>query len=404
MNQPAAKPPRSLIIVLAAVIAVILFELLSYAGLFAAKRIITNPPVRVTRILQEQSARVNQLLTPGRRELIDSLLGWRYRPGYSNGGDVVNAQGIRSLRPYDPTPKPGVTRVAAFGDSFVYANEVDTREAWSSQLEQKFPGLEVLNFGVGGYGLDQALLRYQVEGKHYDPHYSILGFVPDDLRRVVNVYRRFISSSDLPLAKPRFVLVGDSLVLIPSPLRDTSDYRRLQANPRLVVGFGSNDQWYRPEVYSNPLYDWSATVRLGSTVWGLLHSKYLDRDRLFDGAVFNPNSAAFRIHVAIFDAFVREVQATGGRSMIVFFPDRDALISLSNGNPPSYSPLRDAAKQRGFDVIDLASAFPPPLSESRIAPWFAPGGHYSALGNQLVAEAIGSAIQRRRSASRPEGR
>jgi len=48
---------------------------------------------------------------------------------------------------------------SAFGDSFTHGDEVRDNEAWPFRLSELL-GCEVENFGVGGYGQDQAYLKY----------------------------------------------------------------------------------------------------------------------------------------------------------------------------------------------------------------------------------------------------
>src|SRR5439155_12092273 len=84
-----------------------------------------------------------------------------------------------------------VVRIAAFGDSFTHCDGVANSFTWEYLLERLNPALEVLNFGVGGYGTDQALLRYELEGMAFHPHIAILGFLPENIHRVVSVFRSF---------------------------------------------------------------------------------------------------------------------------------------------------------------------------------------------------------------------
>src|SRR5258708_27868460 len=174
---------------------------------------------------------------------IDSIAGWRYRAGHKDRNNSISPQGLRSLRLYTERPTAGVTRIAAFGDSFVYGNDVPDSAAWCAQLERLNPGnLEVANYGVGGYGVDQAYLRYQTEGAALHPQIVFIGFATDDLRRVVNVYRRFISSRELPLLKPRFVLdSANRLKLLPVPARGAQDYKRYLQSPRDILEIGPAD-------------------------------------------------------------------------------------------------------------------------------------------------------------------
>jgi lysophospholipase L1-like esterase len=381
---------------------VALTEAVSLIGLLLARQVLAEPPVRVRRILADQSTRIARLLdNPDRQETLDPVLGWQNQRAAANGGEPVSAQGLRSLRRYDAVPADSVIRIAAYGDSFVYGSEVDTRAAWPARMEARFPNLEVLNYGVPGYGVDQALIRMRREGYALAPRYVVMGFVPDDLRRLVNVYRRFISIRERPLTKPRFLLVGDSLVMLPPPLQDTADYRRLLESPRGVVELGKHDQWYRPEVYQNPLYDWSGAVRLALTLWRQISNRYLDHDRLLDGRQFSVSSTAFRLQVALFEEFARDVRAAGARPLVLFFAGRDDLAEMARGLAPVYQPLMDEVRRRGIDFVDLGGAFPAPFDDATIASWFSPRAHYSALGNNLIADAVARAIHARE-AQRPD--
>lgn len=374
---------------------VIVLEVLSMAGIWALSRAASIPIRRKATIYAEQSDRIRTLIdgTGTRREQLDPLLGWRYRPSFAKDGDVISAQGARSERSYEPRPAPGTLRVAAFGDSFVYGNEVDTREAWTARMEALFDSVEVLNYGVGGFGLDQAFLRYHQDGHTLAPSVVIVGFVADDLRRLVNVYRRFIADDESPLAKPRFTL-GErgALTLLPAPLPDRAAYERLLADPRSVRALGKHDHWYEPAIYDNPLYDYSATVRLASTVWIRLDNRYLDSDRIASAGVFNTESSAYRIQVALFERFAGDITQAGARPLVVLFPDRTTLAAELEGRPPVYAPLARDLERLGIPYVDLSRDFRETARSGGIDPLFRPGGHYSPAGNDVAARAIGRAL------------
>ena len=356
-------------------------------------------PIRTTRaIYRDQSAQLRRLLTSdsGRLLVLDPLLGWRYRAGHRDPENAMNSKGLRSLREYAPHPAPGTLRVAAFGDSFVYGNEVSDSGAWPALMERLFPRMEVLNYGVGGYGVDQAFLRFCSEGTALSPDVVIIGFVRDDLRRVVNVYRRFISNLELPLVKPRFALDGaDSLVLLPNPAPHPSDYERYLRGPRRVIELGAHDQWYRAAVYENPLYDYSATVRLLTNLWLRSDNRYLAADRLIRDGELNPSSPAFRIQVALFERFAAAAHAAGARPIVVLFPDRKAVMEARDGRRRAVvAPLIERLTERYVELIDLMPAFLEPGLTGDVNTWFMSGGHYSAAGNRMVAEWLGNELAR----------
>src|SRR5262245_39420394 len=57
-------------------------------------------------------------------------------------------------------PEPGHACASAYGDSFVWGNDIPPAYGWIEQLSRKL-GCRVANYGVPGYGTDQAYVRFQ---------------------------------------------------------------------------------------------------------------------------------------------------------------------------------------------------------------------------------------------------
>src|SRR4030095_261544 len=140
----------------------------------------------------------------------DATLGWRPKPGISvrsvhpGSYDVMvttNPQGLRGARPALRPRRPGTTRVAVFGCSQTFGSGVQDDETFRARLEASLHDVEVLNFGVHGYGTDQMLLRWEREGVDYAPDVVVLAFAYYHLGRNVTRFRFY--------AKPRFALAGD---------------------------------------------------------------------------------------------------------------------------------------------------------------------------------------------------
>ncbi len=90
----------------------------------------------------------------------------------------INRDGMRGpdARPNAP---PGTYRVALLGDSFIEAFEVPYRSTVGEVIERRLSTLrgtpvEVLNFGVGGYGTSQELLTLKHKVWKYDPDLVLL--------------------------------------------------------------------------------------------------------------------------------------------------------------------------------------------------------------------------------------
>ena len=91
---------------------------------------------------------------------------------------AYNSEGWRDRE--RPKPAGSTPRVAVLGDSFVEAYSVQHDEAFSSRLERLAAAsgrpLEVLNFGVGGYGTLQEYLTFTEAAREYRPRLVLLGF------------------------------------------------------------------------------------------------------------------------------------------------------------------------------------------------------------------------------------
>lgn len=343
--------------------------------------------LRATRDLYAEQREIMQRFLEHRtNDIFDPDLGWRYRPNFRSEWYSNNSRGLRGRTEYSVAPSDDVLRIAAFGDSFVYGSEVRDHEVWPAQLESLLPGVEVLNFGVGGYGTDQAYLAYEKYGRQYNPRVVLIGFTSVQVPRNVNVYRRFMSPGDMALVKPRFVLSANgNLRLIPSPIHSESEYWAYYNKPELVTLLGENDYWYSSLVYENPLYDYSLGIRMMSQSLSVARRKLLARNNMMSNGRLNPSSEAFEITKRILERFYQRTTEHGSVPIIVLFPGEEILANNGEQHPPAYEPLATYLQSQNMDHLDLVQAFRGPVSRER---HFMPGRHYSPEANRLVAEAI----------------
>ncbi|MBI3317979.1 MAG: SGNH/GDSL hydrolase family protein [Candidatus Omnitrophica bacterium] len=112
----------------------------------------------------------------------DDVLGWKMKPGIRKAIDLGDVRGIpvrsNSLGFWDeefPLEKPvHRCRVAFLGDSFTWGGGVRQEERFTDLLKSAMPEWEVLNFGVPGYGTDQALLAWERITCRYRPDLVVL--------------------------------------------------------------------------------------------------------------------------------------------------------------------------------------------------------------------------------------
>jgi len=165
--------------------------------------------------------------------------GWTPRAGEKGDGITINDMGYRSPSPRHELME-GKYRVVTIGDSFTFGWGTHDSSTWPQLLESMNPFLQIINLGVGSYGIGQMYITLRETIDHYRPHLIIAAYIGDDLFRSLLSFRDY--------RKPKFVLEGDELVLTNTPigtLRET----------RLMLDKKSYPPRFMTGVVLNLLYD-----------------------------------------------------------------------------------------------------------------------------------------------------
>ena len=313
----------------------------------------------------------------------DPDVGW---PSPSKFGSApFDASGARSNPSY---PEPGTEYVSSYGDSFTFGDEVSDDAAWSHVLSRRL-GARVANFGVGGYGTDQAFLRFK-KNTHDHAHLTILGIYPDDLKRNVNQQRYFLSPAPATYLglKPRFVLDGDVLKLEPLPTMTHASYLDSFEHPARYFAF----EHFLPGTPEGPLM-WSfpfslsiARAALSPQVVNWMRGKPGWSDFASDGHA----SHALAITAAIARAFQALAAERGKRVVVVLFPSESSFESYRRGDELPTAALAALLATTGSDVLDLTAGFDDYLGRRQYGDLLhpPPDSHYTPEGNRVVADLV----------------
>lgn len=315
------------------------------------------------------------------RTQMDSVLGWAPR-----AGPEINAAGMRDDRDYASRPAPGVLRISAFGDSFTFGSDVALGENWTKVMSAVQPAIEVLNYGVGAYGLDQAYPRYSMLGADFHPHIVFIGYMTENLARDVNVYRGFYGTSyrNTIFTKPRFRVANGALELVPNPLTTIADYRRLREDEASVLSaLGRNDYHYAG-LNRAGLLDFSPSIRLGKMAFAQIRAARQIPIFTTDGR-YEPRSEAYEVTLRIFDEFYKKVIEDGALPIIVVFPDLNDQRRSREGKPRRYAPLLEYFQSSGYRYIDALVALERVEQRYTVSDLSVRWGHFSKLGNDIVA-------------------
>jgi hypothetical protein len=364
-------------------------EGLCYLGLEGLDRFFDLPyDPNVTSLSERQRNRLRTFVERARQGATSRETGQDPVVGWVNVQEV-NAAGMRDDREHEVVPPAGILRVAAFGDSFVFGSDVALPETWSRQITALDPSVEVLNYGVGAYGLDQAFLRYRQVGREYHPHVVLLGFMSENIARNVNVFRAFYTQwyRHVIFTKPRFAVRDGELVLLPNPLSTIEDHERLLASEaETLARLGENDYHYQRNYDRGP-FDLLPSVRFAKLFLGELHKMRADPIFGPDG-LYRTDSEPFAVTVRIFDAFYRAVLEDGSQPIILVFADVHDQQRSRDGKVRRYEPLLDDFRAKGYRFLDALDALKPYESSHAIEDLVVEWGHYSPLGSRILAQHI----------------
>jgi hypothetical protein len=289
----------------------------------------------------------------------DAELGWEPRPEASDTlmhqTVSFSADGLRNqnrgLATRDGPP------ILAVGDSYTEGFAVADDQSWPAHLERRL-GRRVLNGGVHGYGLDQAVLRADRLARTFHPPVVVLGFIADDVDRTGLSIKSWAH-------KPFFVVSGDDLELRNVPVPQT-DVAGSNAWPRRILGYSY-------------LLDFTMR-RLGA------HELWYGTDR-------STGQDTRAIACRLMYRFAQSLRGHGAEGLVVALPqasDWDDPTTRA-ADQAKASHVLDCARQQGLRTLDAYGVIERAAQDPRslYVDW-----HLNDAGNAAVARLIAEALGR----------
>lgn len=324
--------------------------------------------------------------------IYDPNLGWTVAPSRQNatGFDVSSAEGLRApkvgmsfadrrTRHSGLPEKAATVRVALLGDSMTYSYEVRCEESWGHALEgQLGPAVQVLNFGVSGYGLNQVFLRYERDAQPWKPQIVLIGITSEEILRIMSIYN-FLMNPDwvgMPFVRPRLILKNG----LPTPINQPIPTPAEIFAHSTIKDLSQLDQ----DAYFRR-FEWE---REG--IWQLLEKSYFFR-LLFSlrppsdpPQEWTSQESMMTLAQHIITTMVRDVREQGAIPLVVHFPYQFELrLAAEYGDkytPLSVQILRDAS----IDYFDTTAC----LIEAKAFDEYMPHTHYSPTANAVIAKCL----------------
>jgi len=324
--------------------------------------------------------------------IYDPILGWTVAPSRRNltGQDISSVEGLRAprsgmsfadrrTRHSGLQEKPATVRIALVGDSMTYGYEVPCEDSWGHVLEAHLgPAVQVLNFGVSGYGLNQVLLRYERDAQPWKPQIVLIGITSQEIQRMISVYN-FLMNPDwlgLPYVRPRLILKNGA----PSPIN--------QPVPAPAEVFGHttvNELSYLDQDAYFRRLEWER-----DGLWRLFQKSYFFRLLTSLRPPSDPpreevsQETMMALSQQVLTTLVRAAREQGAIPLVIHFPYQFELRSAAEYGDKYVPPSLQMLRQAEVDHYDMTAC----LIEARAFDEYTPHSHYTSTANAVIAKCL----------------
>jgi len=311
------------------------------------------------------------------------LLGWPSTRNFGSGD--YDRSGSR-VSPAFPDPDRQPACVSLYGDSFTWGEEVDNEHAWGNVLS-KLLACRVANYGVGGYGTDQAYLRFHHNLSDHAP-ITFLVHLSENITRNIGQFRNLAAPVPQFLIKPRFRLDSQGqLELVPMPEISQTNYADVNRNP---------EKYFKQDFFVPGGLSGNQPHRFPFSIAVLRSLKRFHIRNKFTG---EPNYANFyradhpaqglQLTAAIIQRFHQEALSRGQEPIVAIFPTGYDLVYYQQARRWVYQPLLDDLQEKGIKALNIGPEIMSRLGNRKPCAMYTwCGGHLNEAGNEMVAEIV----------------
>lgn len=330
----------------------------------------------------------------------DNELGWVRKPltkGTEKGKNKTIYFEIDKFGSRKSCLDASKAKIVSIGDSYTFCRQVEDSETWQNHLAD-LTGNAVLNYGVGNYGIDQAIMRFDKVHLPKDCEYAILGFVPETISRVQSYWKHYLEFGNTFAFKPRFKLEDGKLKLVPLYIDSLEKYASIKSNLKYIK---SNDRFYS-EKFSKFKFSFPYSIVFfrnpgfhSYIFFNLLRYKLYKKDDIYN-KIFNTivkrnliesqklylEQESLDLLLSLIELFEDKCRKKNVKPVILVMPQLHDLKSTPMNHAAFFANLKSCSL-----VVDMSELFKTEETEKLYVDDFY-GGHLSNYGNKLVSETL----------------
>lgn len=343
----------------------------------------------------------------------DSELGWIRKPltSHEEKGKFgtttwsINENGARVNPGFDGND----SKISCYGDSFTFSRQVNDDETWEHYLSE-LENSNVLNFGVGNYGIDQSLLRLKRDYKKNAVPIVILGIVPDTISRILSSWKHYYEYGNTFAFKPRFVLRDNNLELLKNKI---DNEKKFQIYEKYLSDIQNTDFFYTKKFQKELIkFPYICGVfknfrrNFSIMYWITLIEIFKKINKNISKISWNPMQIIMNINLKwrvrlyqkehatlllkkIIESYVDFSKENDFIPILIFLPQKDDINFIKTNHNYYKNFEIELSKINRLNLIPMTDII---LNEDNIDKLYSDdndyGGHFSKFGNQKVAEII----------------
>lgn len=257
-----------------------------------------------------------------------------------------NSQSLTNFEEFSlEKPKNVSIRIALFGDSFTCGGEGPLLFNMGYVLKELIPNSEIMNFCVGGRGIETMYPRYVIEAKKYHPDVVIFNVYIDDLQR----------GSGCPVITPNLTIVDHHIVIGPKEY-PTNEYFYNHYEPPRIESY----------LFKHILF---------------VYNSFTDYDRKMEKGL--------RIFDVMLDELKQQTEEEKNAFFVTVIPSAQPLPAEDK----YHKKLINLLKDKSVSFFDATTVFAAHRNEYKNQSFYfinekRPLGHYSPIGNAVHAQGI----------------
>ena len=387
---------KIIVILLSLIILIFCLEIFAYF-------IVNNVREKFQWLITEKKDEIPEIDKQGLKRFIkhgyDPELGWIRKPNTEHDERGVDGKTTYHIDKKGRRKNPGHEKlksiISCYGDSFCFCRQNNDNNTWEWYLSELTKS-NVINFGVGNYGIDQAVLRLKREYKKNQTKIVIMGVVPSTIVRIMCVWKHYNEFGNIFGFKPRFEIHDKKLVKIDNIIDDEKKFFKLE---KYLPEIQKHDYFYKTKfkkeiikfpylihLLKNPIRNFSLIYLILTNQRERAMMKIMDINLKLRKNLFKTDEAIDLFHVIIKD-FVAYGKKQNFKPVFLLIPQKDDILYVKQ-KERFYQDFISKIK-KDLLVIDMTDYF---IDIENLDEYYSDdnkyGGHPCYKGNELIAQVL----------------